>query len=609
MDGVFLCNVSMPIQLKQELKHVSKVVNLGSILSGNDNDWMAWWYCGILKNRQADSQPNVLVAFRELSDSGSLSDTVIYRRVPLTALGQVRVGTVWRDGLCQSEAVLDCEKFAVDFTKGSWKLTSFQQTAEDRASPPYPQELHPLKHDKDRNWLLGFKLPSGGKLIVPCLEFFTRCYGRSAELRRVLATYPWNECQEERLYAPLDEPEESGKWKVKLRKRMVNGDVIFLAHAKYEPYAENAAKSIYGQIEAQYDPADRTLAFIKVAPWFRGPAELKAKGIWFDEGRSFLALNIVGCSQPTGVSILRGRENANNAEQPANGSTPQSAWDGTPERVLVKPPDIVDLTGDVEPDPHAVSVEIEDPAFEELGEKRVVIDMRKERAQSSSGTKVKGTDASAYSSGEAHGSGQGVGYASIHARPVMESQGVVRDMWNALLYLKKKQPSVIQSVEWFTSDGGYSQEPEPRLMGLQPFEQKDEVDGATRKWPYMDAATLQEIRGVLVARVVANNKSVHIVEIQRRPQKKWDKNGKPEDREEHLKGLAFVLDAQDDFEEWLQQLLLGIRHVKGVVKKLVGRCPGKAAAFKHSPAGSDKVPCETTVLNALEKMGVETHRE
>ena len=126
----------MPIQLEQQLKHVSKVVRLDSSLPGNNKDWMVWWYCGVFKNRKADSQPNALVAFRQLLNSGSLSDEVNYRRVPLTTLGQIRVGTVWRDGQCQAETVLDNEKFTVDFTKENWKLTSFRQAAEEGSLQP-----------------------------------------------------------------------------------------------------------------------------------------------------------------------------------------------------------------------------------------------------------------------------------------------------------------------------------------------------------------------------------------------------------------------------------------------------------------------------------------
>lgn len=606
----FFCQVSMPIPLRQKLKRISKVVRLDNALPSNDKGWIVWWYCGIYKNHNANSQPNALVAFRSLLNDGNLSDEVIHRRMPLTALGQVRVGTVWRERLCHAEVILDSEKFTVDFTKPSWKLTSFHQASEDGSPPPYQHSIYPLAYPKDQNWLLEFTLPTGGRLIVPCLEFFTRCYGRSAELRRVLATYSWKACLEQRLYAPLDEPEESdnGKWKVKLRKRLVNGDVVLLAHAKYQPYTEKAVKSIYAQIEAFHDPAGKRPAFIKVAPWFRGPAELKAKGIWFDEvdgGRSFLALQIVGCSQPEGPQILRGRENANTANQLSDYDESGRAWAGAPERTLIKPPEIVDLTGDVEPDPHAISVEIEDPDFEELGEPRVIISMRNDRAKGTSGSKVKGADASAFSSGEPHGSGQGVGYASIYAKTVMESQGMLRDMWNAMLFLKKELPSQIQSVEWFTFNEGYRGEAEPKLIGLQPFDETDEVDGTTRKWPYMDITTLQEIRGILVARIVALGMPIHIVEIQRRPQKKKDKNGDTENAEEHFKGLVFLLDDQDNLKEWLQQFLSEVRYVKGVVQKVASRCPGRAATFNHSAASGDQVLCKAAVVNALEKMGID----
>lgn len=552
----------------------------------------------------AGSQPYALVAFRELLSTGCVSDDVIHRRVPLTTLGQVRVGTVWRDGACQTEIVYgESEKFTVDFTPMNWRLTSFDQAFYCGENPPYPQCIHPLKFEKDKNWLLEFMLPSGGKLIIPCLEFFTRCYGRSAELRRILATYSWEECKEKRLYAPLDEPEELNKWKVKLRKRLVNGDVILLAHAKYDRYTEMVAKNIHAQLEAPFDPGNKAPTFIKVVPWFCGPAELKAKGIWFDEGRSFLALQIVGCSDPKGVPVLRGRDNTNLTNQPADEGSGKlgGAWAGTPVRTLVRPPEIVDLTGEVEPDPHAISVEIEDPAFEVLGEPRVVTDMRKEQADGSAGPKVMGATALAFSCGEAYGTGQCVGYASIHARPVMESLGVMRDMWNAMLFLKTKRPNLIQSVEWFTFEDGYSQETEPKLIRLQPFDENEEVDGTTRKWPYI--AAFQGLRGVLLARVVAQGRHVHILEIQRRPRTKKDVNGNVEEVEDSFKGLAFVIDDHYKLKMWLKQLLSDMRYVKGVVQKLAGACPGKAAAFKHTSAGEEEVPCEAAVINALGKMG------
>jgi hypothetical protein len=595
----------MPIPLRQNIKNISKVVELDGLPS-NDREILIWWHCGFLKNRLDNSQPKALVAFREILNSGDLSDRVDYCRVPITVLGQVRVGTIWKNRQCQSEVIYDKNKFTVNFTENNWSITSFKQAVENGSLPPYPQEIYPLVYAKDHNWLLEFPIPTGGKLVVPCMEFFTRCYGRSAELRRVLSTYSWKECKEKRLYAPLEEPETPNQWKVRLRKRLVNGDVILLAHAKYEKYAENAVKSIYSQIEILHDPADKKPAFIKVYPWFQGLAELKVKGIWFDEGKSFLALQIVGCSQPGGIPIERDRENAKNSGQPTDIKKIGTAWAGAHESILVQAPEIIDLTGDVAPDPHAVSVEIEDPDFEELGVLRIITD-RKKRPKGSSGPKVKGDDASIFSSGEAHGQGQGVGYAAIHAPQLMESQGILRDMWNAMMLLKEDKMMQIQAVEWFTFHDGYGDDAEPNLIGLEPFtieeRQENILDSTTIKWPYIDPVA-RKTRGVLVSRMTIQEASIYIIEIQRRTQKRKDKDERMKDVEESFKGLIVALDDQQEFEKWLWLFLSNIRFTKGVMKNLVEKCPGKAATFKHMAVGkSDNIRCKHNILNALHKIG------
>lgn len=592
----------MPIPLRQKLKRVSKVIKLETTLP-SDRNWIAWWYCGVTKNRADSTQPLAVVGFRELLNSDYLSDEVKLQAIPLTALGQVRLGTVWQNNLCQAEVIRRAETFSVNFSKHNWRFTSFGLSANEGVAPPYPENIYPLAYARDKNWLLEFKLPDGGKLLVPCLEFFTRCYGRSAELRRVLATYSWDECVNSRLYAPLGEPEELPKWKVRLRKRLVNADVVLLAHAKYDSHTKFAVKSIYAELEAHYRSYGERIGFIKIAPWFEGPADLRVKGVWFDEGKSFLAFQVIGCSDPSGDSIFRGRENANNAQTPAPDGAP-SAWAGMPHRTLVKLPQIIQLASTDEPDPHALSVEIEDPEFEVLGAPRAVINMRKDQAVSSAGPKVDGTDASTFSSGDPSSQNQSVGYAAIHAKPVMESLGMVRDMWNAMLSLKEMYSDQVQSVEWFTFEDGYRSETEPKLIGLQPFSEDDLVDTTTRKWPYMDVSTFQTVRGILMVRIVVQYKPIYILEIQRRPQQKKNKSGGIEEAEESYQGLVFALDNQNDFQNWLRHLLSEIRLVKGVVRKLVGHCPGKASAFKHSTATSDEMPCESAVLNALGKMGI-----
>ncbi|WP_158513267.1 hypothetical protein [Aeromonas hydrophila] len=599
----------MSIHFEQKIKKTNKTIRLIDNLASDKRSLVVWWYCGVYKNVKVDSQPNILIAFRELTSGNNLSEDLVYYRVPLTSLGQVRIGSIWNGGTSESEFSFETKRFSLDFSKQGWSLNSFFQSNENKVEKPYPTDIYPLKYDNDKNWVIEFKLQTGGKLVIPCLEFFYRCYGRSAELKRILTTYPWqgfSGCAEDRIFSPLDEPEEQGKWKVKLKKRLVNGDIVFLAHVKYENYSRNVAKTIYAQIESEHDPAGKKPAFIKVAPWFKGPADLKVRGIPFDNGKSFLALQIIGCSDPIGVPIHRDRENTNKVDHPADDGGQGTAWNGMPEKMLIKPPEIIDLTSDIEPSHGHGAVELEEPDFEILNEPRVVKDVRRDKAKDSSGIRSDGK-AESFSSGDIYGNDKGVGYASSHARPVLESNGVLRDMWDAIIFISKKRPGLIRHVEWFTFEDGYSNAQEPKLITIPPFDDAADTDISTdiRNWPYLEPVSKLCPRGILVIRLRTEGRFIHIIEVQRRVKTRVDDEGKETQTEESFKGFVCSLNDQTHFEPWLRTFISNIRLVKGVSQKLINQCPSRAAVFKHSVAGSDKVACEASVLNALSKMGVD----
>ena len=116
------------------------------------------------------------------------SEEVVPRRVPLVALGQIRIGSIWKDDRCQAEASFEPGQFSVNFSANNWRFTSLNEARQRRQAPPFPTNTHKLQYENDRNWLIEFDLPNGGKLLIPCMEFFARCYGRSGELEHVLAT-------------------------------------------------------------------------------------------------------------------------------------------------------------------------------------------------------------------------------------------------------------------------------------------------------------------------------------------------------------------------------------------------------------------------------------
>ena len=598
----------MPIPFNRPIKPVAQSASIVGLCKGISSELVAWSYCGLYKNESEKYQPNVLVGFRALSE-GKLSDELTMRRVPLTSLGKVRLGSIWKDDVCKSMVEFDEYECDVDFRAGGWKYCSFG-SAGNAAVAPYPASLHqlPAKYAKDRNWFLEFRLKSGGKLVVPCLEFFSRCYGRSQELPRILATYPWKggwDTEDNKLYAPIGEPEEDLRWKVKLRRRLNNGDTTFLAHAKYDDYTDAVAKSIHQQIEELHRPESTAPIFLQIPPWFQGMAKMRVRGFWFEDGLSFLALQVMGGSDPDGILIQRDRDNTNktNGVDPFND---KAAWEGVAEKKLVRPPDIVDLTNHAESEHGAGAVELLDFDYVVLGKERVIVDSRGEKVTRRSGDKVAGSGASAYSGGEALVGGRGIGYASMHARPVIESKGALMDMWNALVHTQKAHPERVTAVEWFTFDDGYKGSGSPGLIGLSPFgdEEESELPTITRNWLFRDVSAAR-VRGVMIARLIVDGKPVHFVELERRPRTRKDENEQRKDAEESFKGFVVLLQDASCFPDWLRQFLSQVRYVRGIVQKLMGLGTGKAGAFSHKSAKSEAVPCAAAVLNALKKVGID----
>lgn len=583
------------IPLNYEFRQANRAVKLDFKFNRNKR-LVVWWYCGVYKNNKDMSQPIALVGFRELINGNSLSEEMVFERFPLTVLGQLRIGSIWLNGKCQSELIFTSKIFDLDFSQGGWQLNNFERNS----ISPFPQEIHPLKYSRDKNWLVCFNLREG-TLAIPTLELFTRHYGRSAELRRCLATYAWDVLQEERFFSALPVSEEEGQWVVALGPRLFDGDAVLIAHTKYDVYARKAAKEIHAQLAVQFgqNESNREPAYLKIGPWHQGTAQLRVEGIEYNNGASFLGLRITGCSNLNSPDINVIKE----VGPGVNGENEQEV-SGRARRQRLNPLEPVELTSAQAPDADAVSVEIKDPDFEILGDFNPIVPRYRVKGERSATPNRPATDASLFSSGASHGNLKGVGYAHIHAKPVLESQGVLRDMWNAMLFLAQQHPRNINSIMWYTMEDGFSDALEPSLIAFEPYEKhKAPKAKTTRYWPYLvpDELTL---RGALVMRVRVNGQSIYVVEIQRRSQKKKNEDGSLMDAEESFQGLVFRLDEQNSLNLWLANLLSEARSVRGVLQRLVSQCPGKAATFKHSSASGDQVPCEAAARNALKKVGV-----
>ncbi|MNG75260.1 hypothetical protein D3C79_337620 [compost metagenome] len=590
------------------LKKYSQVIRLPGELFDDDKPKVAWWYHGVFKNSSKDSQPHVKIIFRELTN-GMLGDYFSQREVPITWLGQIRIGSVWEKNVSHYEMIFEQAEFIVDFSFGKYRNNSFSYAKSLNIPPPFPPETYKLGYQPDSNWMIEFGLPSTGKLVVPCLEFFSRCYGRSSEIKRVLTTYAWDvpNGAKDRFYAPLNEPEVSGVWKVKLRRRFINSDVVFLAHLKYDKkHAQKQAKSIFSTLDvAHHNKKDSSKLgphFLRINTWFQEKTKMIVRGIPFDDGKSFLALHVVGCGEPGGLDIERSRENANNPLTKGTDLAP-TAYSGAPVKHLITPPSIVDLTGDIDPQ-HAVSaIELHDEDFIITGKPRYVIDVRNKESQYSAGVRGGGLDATNYSTGEPIGSNGSTGYASIHAGQILETHGILRDMWNAVKFLKQRHSQRIKSVTWYCADHTFSHHDEFSLIPAREFPHSEDIETSIRNWVYINSLKTQ-VRGFLVIKIVIDSISIFIVEIQRKLRKTKDKHGNTYQAEEPFQGLVFKLKNESDLDEWLGDLFSNIRHAEGVFKKISGTCPGMADTFSHAESKNEEVTCENTVLLALRKLNI-----
>jgi hypothetical protein len=569
------------------------------------------WYGGLKRNNRSKSVPNIFVFLRKINSDGKLGVHRL-KKLALTHLGYVRLGSIWKDGELQSCLEYESLDFDVDFDPDHWSFVSPGDEYEKNIQKLINPVDYELYYERDKNWLVRFPLNKhyeNKSLLVPCMEFFFRCYGASLEVKRVLATYTWDEV-ENRLYDSSYEGSSDKGWHVKLRHRMHKDDVVLLAHLKYDSYSRQMAKSIFAQIETQ--SSNGRTAFPKIGPWFIGKARLRVEGVWIDGGKTFLGLRITGCSAPSGENIIRTRDQRIKKERL------DEFWDDAqvtaiPSHILNRE-EIVDVTTSEEPDNPSDWVSVQGSEFAILGSPRTVID-RKSGAKteayraihSSSGEKV-----SQISGGEPHGGGKDVAAALGHQQRVLESQGVLRDMWNALHFLKESNPDVIRSIFSYSFYRGFNSSEYPEFIALSPVtaeeEEKHEFASGARKWVYLDD---QRTRGILVMCVevwvqisgILQTMPVYIVEIERRL-RKVKKNEEEVEAEETFKGLIFTLSDNSQLDEILKQLMFNIRRVNGVVHKIVGNIPGNAKTFKHTPSKDDQIACERTVKLALGKAGV-----
>lgn len=560
---------------------------------------VAWWYCSIKKNPDAVSESKVEVCFRQLLDR---EDEYVFRHhdVGITHLGQVRLGTIWQGQKKVGQIPLSHEIFQVDFSDGAWGFSGAwdkenqDATSKKRLIPPFIYKLDDAtRHPKTR--LVEFHLtdnPHG--LIVPCLEVFSRLYGRSQYLKRVLLAKPFDQAINE-LIVPDIEEAPPNTWQVTVDKHCYDGDGVFLAHLKHDPLSARRVRSIWGQTEGAQNTSGNIPAYPEIGPWFAGPAQLRVRGKWLDnEKKKFLALEILGCSDPGGAEIYFDRENTNMVTGPLKKVRGGGSWPRVKREKPTGGKDI-HITHLKEPGAGEEPLEIADPFFEILGQPRLVTKIvRSKQGDREKRHTESGEPTDQYSGGEAHGSGGETAPVSIAAPQILEAKGLLRDVWDVLVRMAADKNEPIKSVTSILPDGAESPEPKMLTCPAAEFE-----PGMTDSKLYWHLLTLhpEQPRNILVARIKTENEILYIVEIQRRI--KITEDGRQEESPTY-RGMAFRLDDESGLSDWLKAMLKEVVRETGIVYKITNKCPGTAATFKHLQAS--KGGLKRSIMNGLSKV-------
>lgn len=416
--------------------------------------------------------------------------------------------------------------------------------------------------------MLVFPHDSSRTLWVPCLEFFSRCYGRSQDLKWLLATHAWADAYE-RLLPPPCRPTTPERPVIKIPSFLKEADAPFLAALRHCAYAQRRVREVYSRSDETFLADPSSGVFLRAAPWFQGPADLLVEGEWLPGREVFLVHRIAGCSDPPGPPIEAVYERDQSVDVAA---LPPDVQTGPPLSRRHPTPDLVEMTSDLPPGRDGGHIEMRDEAFVVLGTPRRVDRRYVPRPRVNVRRPGAATPPPIFSTGDAVGQDSNVGQVYIHAPACREPSSFLLGIWQTLSALSHHAAD-LGSVQWYTPGRGFQSVGPPDLM---LFSRSSQSSGKERAWVWLDPPRTpsRALRGLLVLRCVLAGRVGYVVEIQRRPPAK--------NRErEMFSGLVFALHSDRLLRPWLSDLLIRLPPARGVFAGLERRCPGHAVAFPH----------------------------
>ncbi|PTU04737.1 hypothetical protein DBR45_00295 [Pseudomonas sp. HMWF031] len=539
------------------------------------------WHGSMEKNpSQKNTTPISNVVFRSVRPDGTLGGVHIIPSA-LSFLGSLRVGSVWTEGrLLGRLAMATLPATVISFDPGRWTCITARE-----AGVPDKYRGFGIPPSQYGSWLIQLTAYSGKTLLVPCLEFFIRCYGRSSETSRLIATYGLTAVEKNYFYGHDRDPRTL---KLQLRNNISHKEAVFLAHAIYSDFTKRKCAEIHSEARALFSPKDKL--FLKAEPWFEGNATIQGDGFWIDDD-TFLLLNIDGLSDPEGPPITVERQRYT-ADEGASGGARYYKKTPPPEASNEE----INLIDSEAPDSNYARTVL-DPPFAVLGVKRRLVKTKQKIPGKRGATKL-GDNRLSLAPGDAFGNGKGGGKSESES-PEWMVEGTLQQMWQTCTGLAKLYPQHISQIGWYTLASGLQFEGIPQYQFLSVTSTK------TASTPAVKAAKsdVPTTKAVLIIRMTVDYRHIYIVEMYRKPPRKSiSNNGESKFIETSYCGLMVQLPTKRDEAHLQLQLIFKnlLKHNGRIKDKTISDYPH--VTFIHKPRETGPTPLSKVVLSNLEKL-------
>lgn len=560
-------------------KALSRTRTLDLDLDLPTGEWIVCWHSSYLYSRDS-TVPLTNTIFRRLE--GEHLGEFKTRPIAVSRLGHYQPGHIVADNKLVGYVDSDTEDFDVNYN--AWKFVSKQFARKEGFPLPFTDADYELPTECDGDWLIELPIV-GGSLLINCTEFLVRAYSRRSEIPRILATYNWTGVNNR--FFSYHKKHESD-WVIYPHASMVDEDMYFLAHAKYDLHTIKACRYIHAQLDNEHFKSGAPY-HLQVKPWFLGPGKLRCRGYRINNGRDFLCTELIGMSLPEGkpFEFVRLKSDKNDNAEYENRIPLDQRKNQQSDNNLVP------MTDNAQPRRGGSREDID------LGDFAVIYPSRsvrrtKEITNTSKSIVILGEEPQAeqFTTSENHGNGDlltGRLFISYRDLPI-SAGGTLIDMWNAFQHLQKA--GHITSVCWYVPDDTFG-----NSLPLSC------IEIANPSHPWTDIGGGRK-RGMLALRIRAKNKTFLVLEFERALTPSRKNSAMLE--EDKISGMICEIESLRQAIDVIHTVSQGIAEKRGNFKSLNGLPKFKIFPHKHSK--ENNVPLESTAINALILMDLDIPR-